>query len=113
MGVDFFDKVRCRNPLIWVLPLQAFLLFLKLDLLDPWGDEWFTITIAPEPVGQIVTALVKDIHPPLYFILLHYWIQVPWPLNLEASMRAMSAAWALTGSVIIYYLWLRRERLQF
>jgi hypothetical protein len=116
LGVDISDKARCsvhRNPLIWVLPLQAFLLFWKLDLLDPWGDEWFTVVTAPEPLGQVVSAVAENIHPPLYFALLHYWIQVPWPVNLVASMRAMSAVWALSGTVVIYYLWLRRERPQF
>lgn len=115
-GIEIFDKVRVavhHNPMIWMLPLQAFLLFWKLDLLDPWGDEWFTVVAAPEPVGQVVSTVAGNIHPPLYFVLLHYWIQLPWPLNLVACMRAMSALWALTGTVIVYYLWLRRERPQF
>ena len=33
-----------RNPLLWALPLQALLLLSNLDLLDPWNDEWFTLT---------------------------------------------------------------------
>ena len=116
IGLEISDKVRFRvrlNPLIYVLPLQAFLLFWNLALLDPWGDEWFTVQIAPEPVGQVVSAVAGNIHPPLYFLLLHYWIQMPWPVNLLASMRAMSALWALVGTVVIYYLWLRREKPQF
>ena len=36
-----------RNPLVWALPLQALLLLSNLDLLDPWGDEWFTLTAVP------------------------------------------------------------------
>jgi hypothetical protein len=48
----------------------------------------------PEPVGQVVSAVAENIHPPLYFVLLHYWIQVPWPMSQSASMRAMSAVWA-------------------
>src|SRR5262249_5956431 len=39
----------------------------------------------------------------------HYWVQLPWTLSLVASTRAMSAAWALVATVIIYALWLRRE----
>ena len=116
IGVEISDKTRFwvhRNPLIWVLPLQAFLLFWKLDLLDPWVDEWGTRWFVTEPVRQVVSTVAGDFHPPLYFVLLHYWLQVPWPMTLVASMRAMSAAWALTGTVILYYLWLRRERPQF
>jgi hypothetical protein len=98
-----------RNPLIWALPLQALLLLSALDLLDPWGDEWFTINIVPQPVGQVISAVAGNIHPPLYFVLLHYWIQLPWTLSPVASMRAMSVAWALVATVVIYFLWLRQE----
>jgi hypothetical protein len=102
-----------RNPLIWALPLQALLLFSNLDLLDPWGDEWFTITTVPEPLGRLIASVAENIHPPLYFMLLHYWIQIPWTVNPVASMRAMSVVWALVATVVIYILWLRRERVRF
>ena len=102
-----------RNPLIWALPLQALLLLSNLDLLDPWADEWFDITTVPQPVSQVVSAVAGNVHPPLYFVLLHYWIQLPWPLSPVASMRAMSAVWALVATVVIYVLWLRPERPRF
>jgi hypothetical protein len=99
--------------LLWVLPLQAFLLISNLDLLDPWNDEWFTITTVPQPVSQVVSIAAEDIHPPLYFVLLHYWTQLPWTLSPVAHMRAMSAVWALGATAIIYFLWLRGERKRF
>jgi hypothetical protein len=98
-----------RNPLMWALPLQALLLLSALDLLDPWGDEWFTLNTVPQPVSQVLSDVAGNIHPPLYFVLLHYWIQLPWTLSPMASMRAMSAAWALVATVVIYFLWLRQE----
>jgi hypothetical protein len=115
-GLDLKIPVRLSvqpSPLVWVLPLQAFLLFSNLDLLDPWNDEWFTITAVPQPVSQVVSTVAGNIHPPLYFVLLHYWIQLPSPLTPVAHMRAMSAVWALVATVIIYFLWLRRERNRF
>ena len=96
-----------RNPLVWALPLQALLLLSNLDLLDPWSDEWFTLTTVPQPLSQVVSADLM--HPPLYYVLLHYWIQLPWTVSPLASMRAMSAVWALVATVVIYVLWLRRE----
>ena len=104
-----FGYVR-RNPLVWALPLQSLLLLSNLDLLDPWGDEWFTITTVPQATSQVVSAVAGNIHPPLYFVLLHYWIQLPWPLSPVASMRAMSVVWALIATGVVYALWLRRER---
>jgi hypothetical protein len=103
------DYVR-RNPLLWALPLQSLLLLSNLDLLDPWGDEWFTITTVPQVVNEVVSAVAGNVHPPLYFVLLHYWIQLPWTLSPVASMRAMSVVWALIATIVIYVLWLRRER---
>ena len=101
------------NPLVWALPLQALLLFSNLDLLDPWGDEWFTLTTVPEQVSQIVSTVAGNIHPPLYYLLLHYWTQLPWTLSPLASMRAMSAVWAMIATLVIYALWLRRETPRF
>src|SRR5262245_8766073 len=97
-----------RNPLVWALPLQALLLLSNLDLLDPWGDEWSTVTIhVAQPLSQVV--FIDPMHPPLYHVLVHYWIQLPWTLTPVATMRAMSAVWALVATVVIYALWLRRE----
>jgi hypothetical protein len=96
-----------QNPLLWALPLQALLLFSNLDLLDPWNDEWFTLTHVPQPLSQVV--FTDPINPPLYYVLLHYWIQLPWSLSPLASMRALSAVWTLVATVVIYVLWLRRE----
>ena len=102
-----------RTPLIWALPLQATLLLSNLDLLDPWGDEWFTLNTVSQPVGEVVSTVAGDIHPPLYFLLLHYWVQLPWTLSLEAGTRAWSAVWALVATVVVYALWLRREEPRF
>ena len=98
-----------RNPLVWALPLQALLLLSNLDLLDPWLDEWFTVNTVTQPVNQVLSAVAGNVHPPLYFVLLHYWIQLPWPFSPLVSMRAMSAVWALVATVVVYFLWLRRE----
>ena len=102
-----------RKPVLWALPLQAILLLTALDLLDPWTDEWFTLNTVPQPVGEVVSAAAGNIHPPLYYVLLHYWIQLPWTISSIASMRAMSAVWALVATVVIYVLWLRREGARF
>src|SRR5262245_23302619 len=92
-----------RNPLLWALPLQTLLLLSNLDLLDPWNDEWFTLTHVTQPLSQVV--FTDPMHPPLYNVVLHYWTRQPWSLSLLASMRAMSAVWTLVATVVIYVLW--------
>ena len=102
-----------RNPLVWALPLQALLLFWNLDLLDPWGDEWITLNIVSKSFSGIIHTLAGFDHPPLYYVLLHYWMQLPWTVSPLVSMRGMSAAWALVATAVIYLLWLRREEPRF
>src|SRR5437879_5751201 len=97
------------KPLFWALPIQAALSFWRLDLLEPWGDELHTLDTAPQSLHQIGSILSQQIHPPLYFYLLHFWIQGPWPGSLLTKMRAMSAVWALVATVVFYVLWLRKE----
>jgi hypothetical protein len=108
------DKVGLwvqRNPLVWALPLQALLLLLNLDLLDPWGDEWGTVTTILRPLNEVVSA--DPMHPPLYYLLLHYWIRLPWTVSPLISVRVMSVAWTLLATVVIYVFWLRREGSRF
>jgi hypothetical protein len=100
-----------RNPLVWALPLQASLFLSNLDLLDPWNDEWFTLTTVLQPLNEVVST--DPMHPPLYYLLLHYWIRLPWTVTPLLSMRAMSVAWTLFATVIVYVLWLRREGSRF
>ena len=111
MTVSFRRFLRrvVTNPLFWVLPAQAFLFFWRLDLLEPWGDELFTLETAPQSLQHIGSIVANNIHPPFYFYLLHFWIQSPWPGSLLIKMRAMSAVWGLLATIIFYVLWVRKE----
>ena len=95
-----------RNPLPCALAIQAGLLFYRLDLLEPWGDEWFTLTTVPLPLNRIRTFVEGVAHPPLYYFLLHFWIQIPWPASPLTKMRAMSVLWTLLATIIFDRLWL-------
>ena len=103
-----------RQPLAWALPLQAILLFANLELLDPWTDEEFALSTAAQPVGEIVATVARNIHPPLYYLLLHWWNAFPWKMGLLESSRAMSSAWAMLATLVVYVCWLKdREPLSF
>jgi hypothetical protein len=100
-----------RYPLALFLPLQAALLFPHLGLLPAWGDEVFTLRAASLPLASIARAVAADIHPPLYYYLLHGWIALPLPGDLIVRMRALSVIWMLLSTVAVSRLWvLHRER---
>lgn len=73
---------------------------------DPWLDEAQTLAIARLPIDQIPAALRADGSPPLYYVLLHGWMQV--------FGSAAGAARALSGILSLLALpvaWLLGNRL--
>ena len=50
-----------------------------------WGDEAFSMTLAKKPFFEIIQGAIQDVHPPLYYMVLHLFSQN------EASMLAFSA----------------------
>lgn len=90
-----------------LLVVQAALLLARLDLLPLWADEHFTLTTAEQPPGSIIQVLRADIHPPLYFVLAHEWLRLPWPGDVLEQLRAFSVFCALMSTVVVDRLWLR------
>jgi hypothetical protein len=92
------------------LLLQAALLFWRLDLLPVWGDEQFTLDTSANPLARIAALVRDDIHPPLYYVLVHYWMELPWSAALIIKVRAFSGLWALATTLLLYRLWFREAR---
>jgi hypothetical protein len=95
-------------PVLAVLCGQALLQFHNLDLLPVWGDELFTLRTVARPVSEIIPIVQRDIHPPLYFLLLHEWMRLPLPWTGIAALRAFSVVAALLSTFLLDRLWLRR-----
>jgi 4-amino-4-deoxy-L-arabinose transferase-like glycosyltransferase len=75
-----------------------------------WGDEAIAIGIASHPIGAFAHYLANDGSPPLYYVALHYWMEIfgrsplaTHVLSLAAAMLAVPAAWWSAGR-----LWGRR-----
>ncbi|MGA2328594.1 MAG: hypothetical protein ABSH05_20145 [Bryobacteraceae bacterium] len=102
--------MRRIAPVGVVLCLQAFLLLYQPNLLAVWDDELSTYGTVARPVGQIIRGLQWDVHPPLYFVLLHGWAQLRLPWQGIAALRAFSALWALAATLLLDLLWTRRWR---
>src|SRR5512141_1813826 len=98
---------KSRSWLILCLIAQAALLTHRLDLLPMWGDELFTIQAAQLPVGKMVDIVRGDIHPPLYFLLAHFWIRIT-PGDVLVQLRLLSVLFALLATVALDRLWLKR-----
>ncbi len=97
---------RLAAPLLLFL-LQALLLLTRPSLLPLWGDELFTLATAGRAPAAILTAVGSDIHPPLYFLLAHFWLALPIGLDPLASLRVLSVVFALASTFLLDRLWLR------
>ncbi len=65
-----------------------------------WLDEALTIHIAQQPLSHIPAALRHDGHPPLYYVLLHFWMQLVGTSN--TAVRALSG---IFGVLTIPVMW--------
>jgi uncharacterized membrane protein len=61
----------------WGIVLFAFLLRLwGLGSESAWIDEAYSISLAKHSLVQIIVGTAADQHPPLYYLLLHFWLQL-------------------------------------
>lgn len=66
-----------------------------------WGDEAWAATLAVKPVLRIIEIVARDTSPPLYYLLLHTWMQVFG--TSEVAIRSLSFLFFL-GTVLMVYL---------
>ena len=86
-----------------VLILAAALRFFHLDYQSFWFDEALSTRLAAhDTLRALLTALRGDVHPPLYFLLLHYWIR--WCGDSDVALRSLSVLFGLLTIVPLYAL---------
>ena len=68
---------------------------------DVWLDEANTVLMAEKPLGDMMGALQLDSSPPLYYLMLHYWMGAFG--NSEFAVRSLSACFGalLVGGVFL------------
>jgi mannosyltransferase len=71
-----------------------------------WLDEALSVNIAKLPLGDIPEALHHDGHPPLYYALLHGWMQVVG--TSDTAVRALSGVIAVVTLPLAYLAGRRR-----
>jgi uncharacterized membrane protein len=88
--------------LLLTLALGAFLRAYKLGAESIWLDEAYTIQIAHGSLASIVAETSKDVHPPLYYFAIHYWMEFFG--DTEFSTRLLSALFGVLSILAIYKL---------
>jgi hypothetical protein len=67
-----------------------------------WYDEGISVSLAARSLAQITRDAAADIHPPVYYYLLHFWIKLAG--NGEYAVRFLSAALGVVAVCLIYQL---------
>lgn len=98
-------KTRSALALLVLLGVGAALRLHHLGKESLWLDEAFSITIARVSVAHIIDETSRDVHPPLYYTLLRYWMLMAG--STEAAARLLSVLLSLGTVVAAYFMGLR------
>jgi uncharacterized membrane protein len=86
--------------LITILLLGLFLRVYCLDCESVWLDEGYSILWAKQEPSETIEAVSKDVHPPLYYLILHYWIGLFG--DSEFVIRSLSVIFGFLAIYLIY-----------
>jgi mannosyltransferase len=84
-----------------VVLVGSLLRFVGLGKESIWLDEATSIIIARMNLTSVVAWAAGDIHPPLYYLALHFWLRLG---ETEFAVRALSAVFGILTIVVVYAL---------
>ncbi|MCY3797625.1 MAG: glycosyltransferase family 39 protein [Chloroflexi bacterium] len=99
---------------IFLIPVLLLAFYLRLEELGNWPlrwDEAFSVWEAQMGFLEVTGFTARDVHPPMYFWLLHIWVRLAG--TSELAIRALSVFFSQITIVTVYTLILRlskRER---
>ncbi len=97
-GIDTIQRIL----LIFILLLAFALRLYRLDAQSLWNDEGTSVALAQRDLSTIARHAAHDIHPPLYYWLLHGWVKLTG--ISEFSVRFLSLLIGLLTVAFTYRL---------
>ncbi|MDO8691203.1 MAG: glycosyltransferase family 39 protein, partial [Dehalococcoidia bacterium] len=97
-----------RRPFPFVLGiilltlLAFFLRAYRIDWQSLWVDENFTVILSAKDLASITQITSGDVHPPLYYYLVHFWLQLTG--QSEFSLRFLSLVFSLLFVPLVFKL---------
>lgn len=110
-GAELEGKPFGRAFTIWLGVAAAVVLVIALVLRfwtrsDLWLDEALTVNIAKQPLHTLPSYLKRDGAPPLFYVLLHFWMGIFGDSDL--AVRSLSG---VIGVVTVPLVWLAGRRI--
>ncbi len=103
--MNLLNRVSTTKFLGITILAGAILRFWDISKSSIWHDEGYTMMLAPDSVLEILWRTGRDVHPPLYYIVLHYWMELFG--TTEAAARSLSVVLML-ACIPLGYLLVRR-----
>ncbi|MCS6842846.1 MAG: glycosyltransferase family 39 protein [Caldilineales bacterium] len=85
-----------------ILLLAAGLRFFRIGHQSLWADEGNTAAMAGRSLADISARAAADIHPPLYYWLVHLWARLFG--DSEAALRSLSAVWGVALVWLVFQI---------
>ena len=95
----------------FIVPALLLAFWLRIDAVGDWSlrwDESFSVWFAQMGLAEGTIKTAEDIHPPLYFWLLHVWVRLAG--ISEFAIRALSVFLGLMTVAAVWSLTLRLSR---
>ena len=94
--LDRFGGRECKHILlVAVLLLSWGLMTCQLDRRSLWVDEFATLQMIRGSPSEVVAASLADVHPPLYFVIMNWWVGLFG--SSDFALRLFSVACAMLG----------------
>ena len=84
-----------------ILLLALGLRLYRLDAQSLWNDEGTSVALAQRDLPTITRNAAGDIHPPLYYYLLHFWIRLAGQGEFAVRSLSVLAGVALVGGAYL------------
>jgi uncharacterized membrane protein len=107
VGVDCPGDLSARAVRLWLSAIIALGIGLRLwspgMRSDLWFDEVYSYGIAQQSVRQMMQSLLLggDAHPPLYILLLHFWLKLG---DSDANAKLLSLLFGIIAIPVLYLL---------
>jgi uncharacterized membrane protein len=95
---------RDNSILIGIIILAFLFRIYRLDFQSLWADEIFTLTnsSSDKSFGEIFQLLKVDVHPPLYYYIIHVFVSIFGDTGYVAKF--VSLLFGLSSLITLYYL---------
>ena len=95
-------NAQTKSPLILILISGFALRLFRLGAQSLWYDETVSAVLARKSLPDLIAHTARDIHPPGYYILLHFWTRFVG--ETEFALAFLSLIFSLLLIAGSYYL---------